>query len=869
MTQDSQYIVSSSDPPLARGGERPWQRPTLWGALAVLFLLSGGIIYVAGHIDGANSDAEIAPLLLLVAAGLAACALPAFLAFTYFTRQRHLLIAQNRLLTGTLDADPHGRVITEPSGRVVYGNAAFVQMYGAGSTTASQIFQAGMSDGSEVGRQLAMLRGLAGSGGTGHAEVRGTAPSGEAVWRSISAYPIKDHSGYVLWRIEDVTSRRQMEQVIREEREKIVDFLENASAGFYSVDRDGRFIYVNQTFARWLGYKPDDMLREDRRLQDFVAGARDHGALAYDPFGGPAPSDSGEVTFRARDGRLFQAAVTQTIKDEDEEGGQLRTRAIVRDLTAERELEQVLRVSEQRFHKLFEEAPLGIALLDLQGRVSDCNHMFRDMVRSAAASQALAGGAPAPDRWGTNVVGVALSDFVAAEDRQALVDRLAAVSAGTTLATAPFDVHLQAGGRTRIATLFVSRLEDAGGRLFGLMLHFIDATQQRQLEAQFAQSQKMQAVGQLAGGVAHDFNNLLTVMIGFCDLLLLRHRPGEQTFADIMQIKQNANRAANLVRQLLAFSRQQTLQPKVLDVTDILAELSNLLRRLIGVNIQLKVVHGRDLGLVKVDQGQFEQVIINLVVNARDAMPGGGTLTVRTGNMSLARELHRGAEIMPAGDYVMIEVIDSGTGIPPENFERIFEPFFSTKEVGSGTGLGLSTVYGIVKQTGGFIAVDSALGKGSTFSIYLPRHVTTAKETAAAALELDPGMGNARDLTGVGTLLLVEDEDAVRLFGARALRNKGYKVLEAKNGENALEVMVGAGGPIDLVITDVVMPVLDGPEMVKRIRESNPTMKVIFISGYAEDSFREKVSQDADIHFLPKPFSLQQLAGKVKEVLAG
>ncbi len=495
--------------------------------------------------------------------------------------------------------------------------------------------------------------------------------------------------------------------------------------------------------------------------------------------------------------------------------------------------------------------------------------MVRRNPAAPAPGAATAAFPTASDRWGASVIGVALSDFVAPEDRQALAERLAAVSAGTASPTAPFDVHLQAGGRTRIATLFVSRLEDATGRLFGLMLHFIDATQQRQLEAQFAQSQKMQAVGQLAGGVAHDFNNLLTVMIGFCDLLLLRHRPGEQTFADIMQIKQNANRAANLVRQLLAFSRQQTLQPKVLDVTDILAELSNLLRRLIGVNIQLKVVHGRDLGLVKVDQGQFEQVIINLVVNARDAMPSGGTLTIRTANVTLDHEMQRGAETMPAGDYVLIEVIDTGTGIPPENLERIFEPFFSTKEVGSGTGLGLSTVYGIVKQTGGFIAVDSAIGKGSTFSIYLPRHIATAKETAAAAMDLDAASSTARDLTGVGTLLLVEDEDAVRLFGARALRNKGYKVLEAKNGENALEVMAAAGGPVDLVITDVVMPVLDGPELVKRVREDNPTMKVIFISGYAEDSFREKVSQDADIHFLPKPFSLQQLAGKVKEVLAG
>jgi two-component system, cell cycle sensor histidine kinase and response regulator CckA len=378
----------------------------------------------------------------------------------------------------------------------------------------------------------------------------------------------------------------------------------------------------------------------------------------------------------------------------------------------------------------------------------------------------------------------------------------------------------------------------------------------------------MQAVGQLAGGIAHDFNNLLTVMIGFCDLLLLRHRPGEQTFADIMQIKQNANRAANLVRQLLAFSRQQTLQPKVLDVTDILADLSNLLRRLIGVNIALKVVHGRDLGLVRVDQVQLEQVLINLVVNARDAMPKGGTLTVRTSNVAAREPTRRGAEIVPSGDYVLIEVADTGMGIPPENLERIFEPFFSTKEVGAGTGLGLATVYGIVKQTGGFIAVDSRIDEGSTFAIYLPRHDEEAADVVRAkapgGLEEEE---EVRDLTGAGTVLLVEDEDAVRLFASRALKNKGYAVIEAKNGEKAMEAIEMVGRRLDLLITDVMMPQMDGPTLVKAVRAKFPDLKVIFISGYAEDTFREKVEKDAAIHFLPKPFSLLQLAGKVKQVM--
>jgi two-component system cell cycle sensor histidine kinase/response regulator CckA len=324
------------------------------------------------------------------------------------------------------------------------------------------------------------------------------------------------------------------------------------------------------------------------------------------------------------------------------------------------------------------------------------------------------------------------------------------------------------------------------------------------------------------------------------------------------------------VRQLLAFSRQQTLQPRVLNVADALAELSHLLRRLIGENIELKMVHGRDLGLVRVDQGQLEQVIINLAVNARDAMLQGGAVTIRTSNYTSTAPMRRGAEVMPPGDYVRIEVADAGTGIAPEIIDRIFEPFFSTKEVGAGTGLGLSTVYGIVRQTGGFVFVESRPGEGALFSIYLPVHAAAGaagemiRREAAEAAE---AQGSGRDLTGIGTILLVEDEDAVRLFGARALRNKGYIVIEAPSGEAALEAIASHTTPIDLLITDVVMPRMDGPTLIRKVREQWPQMKVVFISGYAEDAFRKRLDETADIHFLPKPFSLKQLAGKVKEVM--
>ncbi len=407
------------------------------------------------------------------------------------------------------------------------------------------------------------------------------------------------------------------------------------------------------------------------------------------------------------------------------------------------------------------------------------------------------------------------------------------------------------------------------------VLYLMDVTEQKNLELRFAHSQKMQAVGQLAGGVAHDFNNLLTAMIGFCDLLLMRHPAGDQSFADIMQIKQNANRAANLVRQLLAFSRRQTLQPKMLDVTDVLAELSNLIRRLIGENIELKMVHGRNLGMVRADQGQLEQVIINLAVNARDAMLGGGTLSISTSFSQVGAQplpddymAPAGEDVaVPAGDYIVVEVTDTGTGIPADVMQKIFEPFFSTKEVGSGTGLGLATVYGIIKQTGGNIFVRSREGQGTSFFLYFPRYkeqdtAVRAQVEAEAASEKQAG-----DLTGIGSILLVEDETPVRTFAGRALRNKGYTVTEADCGESGLEVFKGEQS-FDLIITDVIMPGMNGPTMIEHIHKQHPDMKVIFISGYAEDIFMSSYGVERSFNFLAKPFTLKQLASKVKEVLS-
>ncbi len=498
-------------------------------------------------------------------------------------------------------------------------------------------------------------------------------------------------------------------------------------------------------------------------------------------------------------------------------------------------------------------SPFAIAVIGRDGTVLDCNNSLRDLIRSKMSGA------------GWNFL-----DIISEDNRSDVTGLIAKSAQGQPADKKPLEITLNTDEPTT-ASLYIS---DMGHGKNEIIAHLISTTEQKNLEQRFTHSQKMQAVGQLAGGIAHDFNNLLTAMIGFCDLLLMRHPAGDQSFADIMQIKQNANRAANLVRQLLAFSRRQTLQPKMLDITDVLAELSNLVRRLIGENIELKMIHGRDLGMVKADQGQLEQVFINLAVNARDAMQNGGRLTIQTravtidGKNRISRDLVSppGDEAIAKGDYVLVEVIDTGSGIPRHLLQKIFEPFFSTKEVGSGTGLGLSTVYGIVKQTGGYIYVQSAEGAGTSFSIFFKRYQA---EVAAVAAADAPERVSGDDLTGKGTLLLVEDEAPVRAFAARALRNKGYTVIEADCGEMAIEIMEQQGGEVDLIITDVIMPGINGPSMIESVIPKFPKVKVIFISGYAEDVFVKSYGSEREFHFLPKPFTLKQLASKVKEVLSG
>ena len=490
---------------------------------------------------------------------------------------------------------------------------------------------------------------------------------------------------------------------------------------------------------------------------------------------------------------------------------------------------------------VFRDAPVGVAFANGDGKLVDANPAFGKFFGVSGA-----------------LAGRSIGDLADVADRARVLELIAQAAQGKhNVASA----ELRAAGiDERTAELFASPI--SGGRA---ILYLVDVSEQKALETKFAQSQKMQAVGQLAGGVAHDFNNLLTVIIGNSEFLLMRHQAGDPSFKEINEIHQNALRAATLVGQLLAFSRKQTMQPKVLVLRDVVGELALMLRRLLREGVELKLEHGADVWPVHADDAQLSNALINLVVNARDAMPKGGTVTIRTANETATAPVALGTAIMPAGDYVRIEVADTGSGIPKEVIGKIFDPFFTTKPVGQGTGLGLATVYGIVKQTGGFIMVDSEVGKGTTFRIYLPRHRIDANAPAMT----EPERAGPRDVTGQDTILLVEDEEAVRSFAARALKMRGYSVLEASGGEEALEIVKNARAPIHLLITDVVMPNMDGPTLVRAVKRIRPEMAVIFMSGYAEEAFRRNDEKAEDLHFLPKPFGLKQLAAKVKEVLSG
>jgi two-component system, cell cycle sensor histidine kinase and response regulator CckA len=493
---------------------------------------------------------------------------------------------------------------------------------------------------------------------------------------------------------------------------------------------------------------------------------------------------------------------------------------------------------------LLDVLPIGLALVDRDGRFITMNGAFRQAAGVKGSAMPVYPG-----------------DLVVKEDKAPVADAVRRNARGPAM-SGDLAIRLTRQANEPVA-LTIAGLRGLGDAAVLLLLK--DNSEEAKLKRQVAQATKMQVVGQLAGGVAHDFNNILTAIIGHCDLMLMRHTPGDSDYDDIQQIKSNSNRAAGLTRQLLAFSRQQTLRPQVLQLPDVVSEVSHLLKRLLGETVELVVKHGRSLGPIRADPGQLEQVIVNLAVNARDAMApkGGGTLTIQTFLIKANQVAELGSDILPIADYTVLKVTDTGTGIPRNVLGKIWEPFFTTKEVGKGTGLGLSTVYGIVKQSGGFIFAESESGEWTSFDIYLPVH----REEAGAARTRKSEKAKKDELWGSGTVLLVEDEPMVRSVAERALTRHGYTVITADNGEDALGVLA-KGEQIDLLISDVVMPGMDGPTMVREARQSRPELKILFMSGYAEEQLRKSIDIE-NVAFLPKPFSVTDLAEAARRTMTG
>ncbi len=837
----------------------------LWLAIVLGGLMVACTVLLANSLSAKLSLGALVVLGFASSVGLIGV-MAYLLGFIHFGR----LPQQRAFFENLIDGLEESCVVSDRRGSVVFSNNYYQKMLAAGGQTRTVGFENLYSGHPSIAEKIYRLSQAANEGKKHVEDIRFAAGSSAVgaqadrpVWLELSVSPIgedgddgrQSKNSYALWRLRDVSAAKSEQETAFSQLQYIINYLDHAPAGFFSTRANGDVVYVNATLADWLGLELGATSDGDIKLSDFLS--KDDAQLLLDLKPGLSEATTQVFDFDlvaknpTADGKAAPAPFPVRIihrADFDEKGAVQPSRSLVLDM---RESNISTEDGGQKLSRLINNAPFAIADLNRDGVVIRSNTMFSKLGDVATR-------------------GAKITDLVDDKNIEGLTtvfeDAVNSTQAGSKSIAVTFK-----GKDERTANIVFARyrrrpeenvnLSRKDGCVFA---YVVDTSEHSSLEEQLAQSQKMQAVGQLAGGVAHDFNNVLTAIIGFSDLLLAKHRPTDPSFADIMNIKQNANRAANLVRQLLAFSRRQTLRTEVISLSDVMSDLGNLLGRLLGETIDLDMVYGRDLWYVNVDMNQFEQVVINLAVNARDAMDMKGALILRTSNVSIEESRSVSPDIMPEGEYVLTEVIDNGSGMPPEVIAKIYEPFFSTKDVGKGTGLGLSTVYGIVKQTGGFIFCESEVGRGTTFKIYLPRVDAPVEVEEVKDEKIDV---KKADMTGDARILLVEDEDAVRAFASRALATRGFKVVEADSGERGLEIIDSDDGEFDLVLSDVVMPEMDGPTMLKEIRKRGIKTKFIFISGYAEDAFEKNLEGATDFAFLAKPFSLKQLTEAVQDAL--
>jgi two-component system, cell cycle sensor histidine kinase and response regulator CckA len=823
--------------------------------LLLAFILIGSVILTS------FMDEDVRPQFILwFLAVLAATGVLALFLYAIGFLQFGARAARNDLTKILVDSNEDGMIVTDQSGRAIYANSAYAELSNITDPALLKTVEKLFTGSSDVSESIYRLAQAARSQKAASEEIRLNPPlkgSGDVGWYRVRVNPIQRPKGDFVnvWSIIDLTRDRERQENVFQDLQAAIDYLDHCPVGFFSVDNAGTIAYMNATLANWLNMDIAHVGVGQAKLKDIVPG--DSVALFNAISGRPGEvrTEVLDLDLKRRTGQALAVRMFHRVAIASD-GTIGPSRTIVLNRSQSSDIADGQEAAEVRFARYFNNTPMAIATVDRAGHIDRSNGLFARLFPEVLV--------PKNDEALRSIYAT-----VSERDRPALTSAIAQAVAGHG-DIAPIDGTLADG--SRFARFFIAAVRDGEDHKpnepsgDAAIVYVLETTEQKKLQEQFSQSQKMNAVGQLAGGVAHDFNNVLQAIIGFSDMLLANHRPTDPSFQDIMQIKNNANRAAGLVRQLLAFSRRQTMRPQVLVLGDVITELTNnMLKRLMPPTVELDVHHGRDLWSVKADINQFEQVVMNLCVNAKDAMENGGRITIRTKNVSVAdcaAHVHDG--FVPA-DYVLLEVEDNGSGIPKDVLEKIFEPFFTTKDIGKGTGLGLSTVYGIVKQTGGYIYCDSVMENGTTFRVFLPRHVPTAEELAPKELIEKPAA--IADLTGQGVILLVEDEEAVRAFGKRALMSRGYTVHEASSGVEALEVFDELQGKVDLVVSDVVMPEMDGPTLLCELRKRNPNTRIIFVSGYAEDAFRQNLPEGTEFGFLPKPFGLKQLIETVKNMM--
>ena len=831
------------------------------GSIVLVLLVAFGIVAVAIALMTLGR-AQAQPYILGLLALLAMVGLFNLFAFAAGIVRFADRAADDPVMGRIADHAYDGLAVTDSRGHVVYSNAAYLALTGAATALDARPVERVFIGNPDVSEAVFRLLKAAREGKRQQEEVRiaGTGIDGHhGRWLRMRVRPLgasKREAKYAVWSIADITRDRERQEDVFQELQHAIEYLDHAPCGFFSANPAGDLVYVNATLANWLDHDLAEIGSGGLKLTDIVSGDGASLLTSIVAVPGEVKTEVFDIDLRMRGGKTMPVRLYHKLAfGADGVPGSSRTLVISR---ARDERSDPQRAAEVRFMRFFDHTPMAIATVDRAGAVVRANARFAKLAQSLN-----------PD----GAAGASIFRTVNARDRNLLIAAINQAAEGQG-DIPPVEAMLD-GAKERWGQFFVTAVEEDERETEAAIVYMLETTERRALENQITQSQKMESVGQLAGGIAHDFNNVLSAIMMANDFLLNAHKPTDPSFQDIMQIKQNANRAAALVRQLLAFSRKQTLRPQVLDLGETLSDIGILLKRLIGEKVTFPgVVHGRDLWPVKADISQFEQVIVNLAVNARDAMPDGGKLAIRTANVpadDVARFAYKG---MPSADYVLVEVSDTGTGMPPEIVDKIFEPFFSTKEVGKGTGLGLSTVYGIVKQTGGFVYVDSEPGKGTTFRIFLPRHhpaqdvQSDASAANGAAEKSSAGAKPRADLTGQGTILLVEDEEGLRSLNARGLRSRGYSVIEASNGIEAMEALDEKDGAVDLVVSDVVMPEMDGPTLLREMRIRNPNLKIIFVSGYAEEAFDKSLPENEQFAFLAKPFALSALIEKVKQTMA-